>query len=587
MIRSLTLSLFLLASTASAQSLVHVRVETPDASSLGESLLNEGYDVLEGSITSSKFELVLSDPEFEALTRRGLDLQLIARGRPFNDIQAEQEIPVGYSDLQGILDAMALTAANFPDIAELVDLTARYGMPTTAEGRNIFAMKISDNVTLDEDEPSSLLVSAHHCREIVNPVIAMHGIDQLTSLYGIDPTVTSAVDENEIWIVPVWNVDGYNEVFVGNNLWRKNRRVLPGGIGVDLNRNYPFGWDTPCSGSTVVSSQTYKGPSAASEVETLTMIAFGNDRRFSRVVDLHSSGREVLYGFLCNSSPLTTYWLDRAVGLATGAGYAGSTRPPTAEGENYQWHIAQGALSFLIETHTTFQPTFASAEAEANLVWPGIFSLFTSPIPLTGHVQDACTGDPLVAALTVDAFPFQAGEVVESGGPFGRYDYFLPRGNTTIRFDASGFDTAAVATGIPPVGTTTEEFALAADVQFSTTGTLQIGTTTQFNFDSLSDANQFYVTLISISGTSPGTPLNNCTLPINIDSTSLYAIDLKPVFKKFIGVLDGSGMATGNFIIPNDPTLVGAAVDFAYFTADTTTGLAIHASDALSVQIQP
>ena len=46
-------------------------------------------------------------------------------------------------------------------------------------------------------------------------------------------------------------------------------------------------------------------------------------------------------------------------------------------------------------------------------------------------------------------------------------------------------------------------------------------------------------------------------------------------------------MATGDFIIPNDPTLVGAVVDFAYFTADTTTGLAIHVSDALKIQIQP
>ena len=46
----------------------------------------------------------------------------------------------------------------------------------------------------------------------------------------------------------MWNPDGYNHVFTVDNNWRKNRRVLPGGIGVDQNRNYPQGWTAPVRG---------------------------------------------------------------------------------------------------------------------------------------------------------------------------------------------------------------------------------------------------------------------------------------------------------------------------------------------------
>ena len=43
---------------------------------------------------------------------------------------------------------------------------------------------------------------------------------------------------------------------------------------VDLNRNYPFGWDFSCGGSATMSSNTYRGPAAGSEPEMQTMVAW-------------------------------------------------------------------------------------------------------------------------------------------------------------------------------------------------------------------------------------------------------------------------------------------------------------------------
>ena len=47
-------------------------------------------------------------------------------------------------------------ATAYPAIAQVVDITAAYGTPVTSEGRHLYALKISDNVSVDEDEPAML-----------------------------------------------------------------------------------------------------------------------------------------------------------------------------------------------------------------------------------------------------------------------------------------------------------------------------------------------------------------------------------------------------------------------------------------------
>ena len=88
---------------------------------------------------------------------------MLERGRPFAEIQAELAteggVPAGYPDLAGLEAAMAALAAAHPTRCQLVNLTTTYAQPTTHEGRDLLALKISDNVTLEEDEPTVLLVS--------------------------------------------------------------------------------------------------------------------------------------------------------------------------------------------------------------------------------------------------------------------------------------------------------------------------------------------------------------------------------------------------------------------------------------------
>ncbi|MBN2317364.1 MAG: hypothetical protein JXM79_25800, partial [Sedimentisphaerales bacterium] len=328
--------------------------------------------------------------------------------------------------------------ADFPSICKVVDLTETYGTPATFEGRHIVAVKISDRVEEDEDESAFLLVGAHHAREIVTPVIALYAIEQFTQQYGLDPEITALVDEYEIWIAPVWNPDGYEYVFTTDNYWRKNRRFFNGGIGVDLNRNYPFGWDAICGGSTTITSQTYRGPEEASEPETQTMIAFGCDRRFAKVADLHSYAREVRYGNGCLPHPFMSFMASEAGDLAAASDY----RPTLSccTGGDIHFHMAHhGSHAFLWETHQSFQPGYTSARIEAARVFPSVLALLERPICLSGHVTDVLTGEAVAATITCLDVTFENGETNGSDKRWGRYHAFMPSGTYSLEFAADGY----------------------------------------------------------------------------------------------------------------------------------------------------
>ncbi len=78
---------------------------------------------------------------------------------------------------------MNAIAAAYPAIAQVVDLTETYDTPATIEGRHFYALKISDNVEREEDETAMMVVSNHHAREIVTPVIALDAMDESGKIY--------------------------------------------------------------------------------------------------------------------------------------------------------------------------------------------------------------------------------------------------------------------------------------------------------------------------------------------------------------------------------------------------------------------
>ena len=172
------------------------------------------------------------------------------------------------------------------------------------------------------------------------------------------------------------------------------------------------------------------------------MIAFSNDRHFTKVIDYHSYGREVLYGYVGFDHPFESFFEDEAFMISTAAGYYGSIRPPSAMGENYEWQIwSNGTYANLMETHITFQPDYSSALAEAAQVWPSTIAILERPISLSGYVRDSITGDPIIATINLNGITFENDEEFLSEESFGRYHLLLPPGNYEVLFSAPYYET--------------------------------------------------------------------------------------------------------------------------------------------------
>ena len=443
-----------------------VEIEHPDAERLAAQLEQDGFDVVEGSVRATKLHLVVSSQSWAELLALGFSPKVISIGRPFAEIQADRQReymertgldmpPPGYPTLPEVVGEMADAETNYPAIAKRVALNDEYSLPLTYGGRNVFGMKISDNVDLDEDEPAILIYSLAHARELQTPLNSLDAIQKLTTGYGVDPVITSIVDENEIWVVPVANPDGYAFVFSTNNNWRKNRHPLGGGaIGVDLNRNFAFGWSSACGGSTNPNSDTYRGTAPESELETQYITALSRDKHFAKVLDFHSYGRQTLWEYGCLQHPLATYLRAQAIALSNLASWNGGHRNPSANGEHFEWQYAEfSSYSFLMETMQccSFQPAFATAEAERDLIWPATRRVLRKAIDVSGHVTDACTGKPLVVDIAYAGNPFTNGERNHSEPDFGRYHAFLPSGPETLVFSAPGYETQNIPVMISEV----------------------------------------------------------------------------------------------------------------------------------------
>jgi carboxypeptidase T len=195
----------------------------------------------------------------------------------------------GYYTLAQVESVLDQIAASYPAL-----VTPKFSIGQSIEGRDIWALKVSDNPGVDENEPEVRFDSLHHAREPQGMQTTLWFLLWCLESYGADPLATYLVDERELYFVPVVNPDGYryNQQIApgGGGLWRKNRRNNGGGsFGVDLNRNYPYQWGYDNIGSSgSSSSETYRGPSPASEPETQAMVAFIQARDFRSSISAHT-----------------------------------------------------------------------------------------------------------------------------------------------------------------------------------------------------------------------------------------------------------------------------------------------------------
>ncbi|MEV0178107.1 M14 family metallopeptidase [Streptomyces sp. NPDC050625] len=249
------------------------------------------------------------------------------------------------------------------------------------QGRDIVAIKVSDNVATDENEPEVLLTFHQHAREHLTVEMALYLLRELGAGYGTDSRVTGIVNSREIWIVPDLNPDGgeYDIATGSYRSWRKNRQPNSGSsyVGTDLNRNWNYKWGC-CGGSSgSKSSETYRGSAAESAPEVKVVSDFvrgrvvGGKQQIKAGIDFHTYSELVLwpYGYTYSDTDTGMTADDAAAFKAVGQKMAASNGYTPEQASDL--YITDGSIDdYLWGAHKIFDYTF---EMYPTSAWNGGF----------------------------------------------------------------------------------------------------------------------------------------------------------------------------------------------------------------------
>ncbi|MCB1306774.1 MAG: hypothetical protein KDK30_01280 [Leptospiraceae bacterium] len=432
-----------------------------------------------------KYRQALSNGDYRLLGNppfRYLDPEIDARAAS-NDLNVWMR---GYKDTRIIENIAGQLERNFPDYVR-VHIIGR-----TIEDRPIYALKISDNPELDENEPAFLFNGAHHGNEPLTvdytfdlayfllyghsaypdeegPVSRFYRESFLKQTNAVGTIhfrterLQSILDNHEIWIVPAVNPDGL-EVFWQKNAWagRKNARdtTSPYGWnprdGVDLNRNYPFKW---ASGDKDASSRDpghlfYRGRGSASEPETQAMIRLAERERFAFSLTYHCYATKILIPYTAESSlsPIP----NPAERLGRDLADEGISNRPDREfisvknlypvdGTDQDWLFFQfGTMAFIVEgSYLTpgYEPYGRLSVQGVRPISLKAFDLFDQGPTLSIQVNNA-DGLPLEAHINIREYGFYEGERYTTNPQNGRFDFVLLEGGQfEVEISRDGYQT--------------------------------------------------------------------------------------------------------------------------------------------------
>ena len=380
------------------------------------------------------FTALLTEEQVAELQRRGhVPVLLFASTRDEHASEADAAW-TSYATMRS--DFLAY-AATYPTLASYEVLG------TSVQGRELFGLRISANVTVEEDEPEVVFWGSIHGDEFASAEVPYEYAMYLLDNYGVDVDVTRYVDETEIWCIPLVNPDGH-EAGTRNNA-----------NNVDLNRDYGFQWDG------------WGGSSRPhSEVETRAVREFCLANNISLASTMHCSGNVFLHpwGFGPNARDAATI---QAVGgvYATLANYTllSSWVSYETHGELVDYlYGSHGGLIYTAEISnsraqypTTYSRNAAGMDAFCDLAGGG----------LHGVVTDANTGEPVWAAVWVSGLDVPAytdptvGDVHRLLAP-GTYDVtvwangYLPQTITGVSVGPLTHAPAEFTAALQPTGDT-------------------------------------------------------------------------------------------------------------------------------------
>jgi len=397
-----------------------------------------GNPTVEAYVT--KDELKLLDALKFAYDAAPNSAQLAARSKRSVDAGGVQ-----YHNYDRLTAFMNDIAAKYPTLARV------FSLGKSVQGRELWAIEISDNIGVNEAEPEFKYIANMHGDETVGREISVYLIELLLTQYNKDDSalsqrITKLVNSVDIYIVPTMNPDGFER---GTRSNANNK---------DLNRDFPDQYT-----STHNDAQ-------GRQPETAAIMSFVQAHHFVLSANFHGGSVVANYPYDGNKnyrSGAYTACPDDAVFKIAASTYANthttmrnawefaSTQGITNGADWYvlyggmqDWnYIWNGVLEITIELSEDKYPpasqlsNFWDQNREAMLAYMEL----VNQLGVRGLVTDAATGAPLDATITVDSI----NHPVKTDPANGDYYRLLAPGTYTITASAAGYRSEATTIVIP------------------------------------------------------------------------------------------------------------------------------------------
>ncbi len=185
-------------------------------------------------------------------------------GIDYVEIQENEHQLSDYPSYEQVTAKLKQLAQSHPHIFRL------FSIGKTHEGRELWVMKVSDNVAADEVEPEFKYISSMHGDEITGRELMIRMLEEIAFKYQVDRTITRLVNNTEIFIMPSMNPDGSELQQRGN------------AHNIDLNRNFP---------EIFTQNRVFQ----VTQPETQAVINFQKGRNFSFSANFHGGAVVVNY----------------------------------------------------------------------------------------------------------------------------------------------------------------------------------------------------------------------------------------------------------------------------------------------------
>ena len=325
-----------------------------------------------------------------------------------------------YHTYQEIIDLADSLETEFPAICK------KYIFGTSLEGRQLAALKISDNVCIDEPEAEVMFDGGIHGDEIGAAENVIRFARDICIDYGSDPSITNLIDNREIWLYLMVNPDGREAMSRYND------------NGVDLNRDWCYMWDA-WGGS----------PGPCSQVESKALRECMYNNQFVVHTSYHS-GTEYIscpWSYRSSTPHDMSHILQLAGVYSSVSGYAdmeygqgNSGMYPINGSTKDSNHGIMGSISWSMEISYSKQPPASQIMQYYNYNKPSMIAMIEyAGYGLEGTVTDANTGDSIAAIVFVnDYLP------TYSDPTAGDYHKYVLAGTYSITVMANGYQTQII-----------------------------------------------------------------------------------------------------------------------------------------------